>query len=252
MRGKLSIMACLLALAMLLGACGGREPAKPTDSKPTASASEAPNGAEIRVAMAAGLVADRKNAHHTAEKIPRQNEQLDPPPARKRVPTPPPDRPPPAPAPSVSPPVAAAPAQAAEKATVEEAGLPKAAGPQPPAQVRTPSPAKPPPTPAPRPATRVAAAAPPPDPSEKLAGEPRYRVQLGAFRSRGKALRAMRTLTDALKGVVDERLFAINDSGNDGFVRVVLSAPFATRRAAAAACVVVKERGRDCYVARIR
>ena len=244
-------MACLLALAVLLGACGGREPARPPESKPTASAPEAPNGAEIRAAMAEGLVADRKNAHHTAEAIPRQNEQLDPPPARKQVRVPPPDRPPPAPAPSASPPVAAEPPQAAEKATVEEAGLPKPAGAQPPAQVRMQSPAKPPPTPAPHASTRVAAA-PPPGPSEKLAGEPRYRAQLGAFRNKGRALRAIRTLTDALKGVVDERLFAIDDSGNDGFVRVVLSAPFATRRSATAACGVIKERGRDCYVKRIR
>ncbi len=223
MRGKLSIVGCLLALAMLLGACGGRESVRPADSKPTAPASEAPNRAEVRAAMAEGLIGDRENARHTAGPIPRQSEQLDPPPAPKQVRTPPPVQP-----------------QAADKAIVEEAGLPKAAETPPPAKVAKPDPAKTHPTPA------------PPSPAEKLASGPGYRAQLGAFRSKAKAVRARRSLTDALNGVVDERLFAIDDSGNDGFVRVVLSRTFATRRAATAACAVIKERGRDCFVARIR
>ena len=109
-----------------------------------------------------------------------------------------------------------------------------------PAKVAKPDPAKTHPTPA------------PPSPAEKLASGPGYRAQLGAFRSKAKAVRARMGLTDALEGVVDERLFAIDDSGNDGFVRVVLSRTFATRRAATAACAVIKERGRDCFVARIR
>ena len=246
MRGKLSIVGCLLALAMLLGACGGRESVRPADSKPTAPASEAPNRAEVRAAMAEGLIGDRENARHTAGPIPRQSEQLDPPPAPKQVRTPPPVQPPPAPASSPSPRVAAAPPQAADKAIVEEAGLPKAAGTPPPAKVATPGPAKTHPTPAPPASTA------PPGPAEKLASGPGYRAQLGAFRSKAKAVRARRSLTDALNGVVDERLFAIDDSGNDGFVRVVLSRTFATRRAATAACAVIKERGRDCFVARIR
>ncbi len=240
MRGKLSIVGCLLALAMLLGACGGRESVRPADSKPTAPASEAPNRAEVRAAMAEGLIGDRENARHTAGPIPRQSEQLDPPPAPKQVRTPPPVQPPPAPAPSPSPRVTATPPQAADTAIVDEAGLPNAAETPPPAKVATPGPAKTRPTPA------------PPSLAEKLASGPGYRAQLGAFRSKAKAVRARRSLTDALKGVVDERLFAIDDSGNDGFVRVVLSRTFATRRTATAACAVIKERGRDCFVARIR
>ena len=247
MRGKLSIMGCLLASAMLLGACGGRESVRPADSKPAASASEAPNRAEIRAAMAEGLIGDRENARHTAGPIPRQSEQLDPPPAPKHVHTQSPVQPPPALASSPSPRVAAAPSQAADKAIVDEAGLPKAAGTPPPAKVAKPDPVKTRPTPAPH-----ASNAPPPGPAEKLASEPGYRAQLGAFRSKAKALRARRSLTDALNGVVDERLFAIDDSGNDGSVRVVLSLLFATRRTATAACAVIKERGRDCFVARIR
>ena len=239
-------MGCLLALAMLLGACGGRESVRPADSKPAASASEAPNRAEIRAAMAEGLIGDRENARHTAGPIPRQSEQLDPPPAPKQVHTQSPVQPPPALASSPSPRVTAAPPQAADKAIVEEAGLPKAAGTRPPAKVPTPGPAKTHPTPAPPASTA------PPGPAEKLASGPGYSAQLGAFRSKAKALRARRSLTDALNGVVDERLFAIDDSGNDGFVRVVLSRTFATRRTATAACVVIKERGRDCFVARIR
>ena len=129
--------------------------------------------------------------------------------------------PPPAPVPNASPPVAVAPPRAAEKAIVEDAGPPKAG-------------------------------AQPPGPSQRLDGEPRYGVQLGAFGSRGRALRAMRSLTDAFKGIIDERLFAIDDSGKDGLSRVVLSGAFATRDAATAACVVVKERGTDCHVVRIR
>ena len=244
MRGKLSIMGCLLALAMLLGACGGRESVRPADSKPTASASEALNRAEVRAAMAEGLIGDRENVRHTAGPIPRQSEQLDPPPAPKQVRPQSSVQPPPALASSPSPRVAAAPSQAADKAIAEEAGLPKAAETPPPAKIPTPGPAKTPPTPAPRASTRVAA--------EKLASGPGYRAQLGAFRSKAKAVRARMGLTDALEGVVDERLFAIDDSGNDGFVRVVLSRTFATRRAATAACAVIKERGRDCFVARIR
>ena len=140
-------MGCLLALAMLLGACGGRESVRPADSKPAASASEAPNRAEIRAAMAEGLIGDRENARHTAGPIPRQSEQLDPPPAPKQIHTQSPVQPPPALASSPSPRVAAAPSQAADKAIVDEAGLPKAAGTPPPAKVAKPDPVKTPPTP---------------------------------------------------------------------------------------------------------
>ncbi len=260
LKRKLLTVAGLVALASLLGACGAMNWFSSSDDKKQAAEgteTAAPAGPRppdpdaLRKQMAEGLVPDRKNARHTTGTIARQSEQLDPPPARQEIRIPPPDRPPPAPAPGASPPVAAAPPQAAEEAVVEEAGLPKA-GAQPPAQVRMQSPAKPPPTPESDASTRVAAAAPPPGASGKLAGEPRYRVQLAAFRSKTKALLELTSLTDALKGVVDERLFAIDDSGNDGFSRVVLSGTFATREAATAACGVVKERGKDCYVARIR
>ena len=93
MRTRLYTAAGLVALALLLGACGvtnrfsgsngnaqGSANAKPVSGQPNtaASARPTPNWDEIRARMAEGLVPDHKNVRHSSESIPRQSEELDP------------------------------------------------------------------------------------------------------------------------------------------------------------------------------
>jgi len=89
------VAAGLVALAVLLGACGAAESLNPagwfsssetekkgaeeTQAVEPARAS-APDWDALREKMADGLIADRENARHTGEPIPRQSDQLTAPP----------------------------------------------------------------------------------------------------------------------------------------------------------------------------
>ncbi|MDE0056664.1 MAG: hypothetical protein OXI22_11650 [Defluviicoccus sp.] len=83
-----------IALAALLGACSVAESLNPAgwfpssddggkgaEQSPAEEPAPAPDWDELREKMADGLVADRENARHTGEPIPRQSDQLATPPS---------------------------------------------------------------------------------------------------------------------------------------------------------------------------
>ena len=90
------LAAGFVALAALLGACSVAESLNPAGWFPSSdddgkgaeqspaekpARAAAPDWDELREKMADGLIADRENARHTGEPIPRQSDQLAAPPS---------------------------------------------------------------------------------------------------------------------------------------------------------------------------